>query len=247
MAPLPKPTLGALMRALRVRYGLTLKEMSTRTGVPFSTLSKVEHDRLTLTYDKLQMISERLNIRMSELFAELEGAAPAVANSRRSVGTLATALSITTPNYDYYYMSPELRNKDMIPIISRVKAQSLEEFGEMVRHDGQEFLYVLEGELVVHTEFYDPVTLKPGEAAYIDSKMGHAYVVAEGFDHALALCVCSSTQEELLGNAVRQTADAPAHGKPLPIQSQTTPKKSPVRIQRPALPSPAGAPRPRGA
>ena len=44
--------------------------MSERTSIPVSTLSKVEHDRLTLTYDKLVQLSQRLNIRISELFAD---------------------------------------------------------------------------------------------------------------------------------------------------------------------------------
>jgi ribosome-binding protein aMBF1 (putative translation factor) len=60
------PTLGSLLRSLRSRNGWTLKEMSQRTSIPVSTLSKVEHDRLTLTYDKLVQLSQRLNIRISE-------------------------------------------------------------------------------------------------------------------------------------------------------------------------------------
>ncbi len=207
MSPAQMPTLGSLMRALRNRQGLTLKQMSTITGIPFSTLAKVEHDRLTLTYDKLQTVSDRLNVRMAELFAEPEDSAPVVANSRRSVGTLSTALPVATPNYDYYYLSPELRQKDMIPIVSRVKVRSLEEFGEMIRHDGQEFLYVLQGRIDVHTEFYDPTTLSVGESVYIDSRMGHAYLLSEGCDDAMTLCVCSTTQEALLDNATRQAAD----------------------------------------
>ena len=208
------PTLGSLMRALRDRHGLTLKQMSTITGIPFSTLAKVEHDRLTLTFDKLQTVSERLNLRMADLFAAPEESAPVVANSRRSVATLSTALSVATPNYDYYYLSPELRQKDMIPIVSRVKARSLAEFGDMVRHDGQEFLYVLEGRIDVHTEFYGPTTLSAGESVYIDSRMGHAYVLSEGCEDALTLCVCSTTQEELLDNATRQATDAPRPAPP---------------------------------
>jgi transcriptional regulator with XRE-family HTH domain len=223
-----KPTLGSLMRALRARYGLTLKEMSERTGVPFSTLSKVEHDRLTLTYDKLQMISERLNVRMSELFAEPKSE-PAVANGRRSVGTLASALSITTPNYDYYYLSPELRQKDMIPIFTRVKARSLDEFGDMVRHDGQEFLYVLEGKIEVHTEFYDPVTLSAGESVYIDSRMGHAYLAAPGVDQALVVCVCSTTQEELLENAAQAAMARPEKACGSFLKKRT---KKPLSVSR---------------
>ena len=199
-----RPTLGSLMRDLRTRHGLTLRQMSSITGIPFSTLAKVEHDRLTLTFDKLQMVSERLNIRMADLFADPDSSGPAIANSRRSIATIANALSVATANYDYHYLSPELRQKDMIPIVSRVKARSLAEFGDLVRHDGQEFLYVLSGRIVVHTEFYGPATLSAGEAIYIDSRMGHAYVLSEGCEEALALCVCSTTQEELLDNASRQ-------------------------------------------
>ncbi len=202
----PGSTLGSLMRALRVRQSLTLKQMSAITGIPFSTLAKVEHDRLTLTFDKLQMVSERLNIRMADLFAEPESSTPAIANSRRSIATLANALAVATANYDYHYLSPELRQKDMIPVVSHVKARSLAEFGDLVRHDGQEFLYVLSGRIVVHTEFYGPTTLSVGESIYIDSRMGHAYVLSDGCEQAMALCVCSTTQEELLENASSQPA-----------------------------------------
>ncbi len=66
------PTLGRILKELRNHRGWTLKEMSDHTGIPVSTLSKVEHDRLTLTYDKLLQLSQKLNIRISELFAESE-------------------------------------------------------------------------------------------------------------------------------------------------------------------------------
>lgn len=201
-----RPTLGSVMRALRARLGLTLKEMSLRTGVPFSTLSKVEHDRLTLTYDKLQAISERLNIPLSALFAAAETTPTPAPNGRRSVATRSTALSVTTANYDYFYLSPELRNKDMIPILSRVKAKSLGEFGPLIRHEGEEFLYVLSGTIVVHTEFYEPVTLAAGEAVYIDSRMGHAYLAGDGCAEAMAICVCSTSQEALIEAAAKDGA-----------------------------------------
>lgn len=184
-----------------MRHGLTLKEMSARTGVPFSTLSKVEHDRLTLTFEKLQVISERLKIPMSALFAEHDSPKTTAANSRRSVANRTNALRVVTPIYDYFYMSPELRNKAMIPVFTKIKARTVEEFGELVRHLGEEFFYVLEGSVVVHTEFYDPIALTVGEAVYIDSTMGHAYVLAEQCDSAMALCVCSTSQEELISGA----------------------------------------------
>ena len=192
------PTLGTVMKSIRARNGWTLKEMSAKSGIPVSTLSKVEHDRLTLSYDKLQQLSQRLSIRMSDLFAEDEGDSAPRVTGHRSVGTIDQAVRVTTDNYDYHYLCTDLRQKRMIPIITRIRAHSAREFGELVRHHGEEFIYVLEGEIEIHTEFYDPVTLKTGQGIYLDSSMGHAYVAAEGFDEALVLGVCSSADDGLM-------------------------------------------------
>ncbi len=192
------PTLGTVMKSIRSRNGWTLKEMSAKSGIPVSTLSKVEHDRLTLSYDKLQQLSQRLSIRMSDLFAEDEGDSAPRVTGRRSVGTIDQAVRVTTDNYDYHYLCTDLRQKRMIPIITRIRAHSASEFGELVRHQGEEFIYVLEGAIEIHTEFYDPVALKTGQGIYLDSSMGHAYVVADGFDEALVLGVCSSADDGLM-------------------------------------------------
>jgi transcriptional regulator with XRE-family HTH domain len=191
-------TLGSLLRSLRLRNRWTLKEMSQRTDIPVSTLSKVEHDHLTLTYDKLVQLSQRLNIPMSELFADTTGGVEPAVTARRSIGRTEDAVRVSTKNYDYYYLCPELRRKRMIPILTRIRAKSAEEFGSLVHHSGEEYIYVLEGSIKVLTEFYDPVILNVGESIYIDSKMGHAYVTAEGGGEAVVLGVCSSPDESLL-------------------------------------------------
>ncbi len=210
------PTLGSLLRSLRSRNGWTLKEMSQRTSIPVSTLSKVEHDRLTLTYDKLVQLSQRLNIRISELFAETSGAPEAAVTARRSIGRIVDAVRVNTKNYDYYYMCPELRNKRMIPIMTRIRAKSAQEFGELVHHSGEEFIYVLQGGVKVLTEFYDPVVLNVGESIYIDSNMGHAYVTADGCEEAIVLGMCSSTDEGLLESLLSRHVDEGAPKLPTP-------------------------------
>lgn len=202
-----KPTLGRLLRGLRMRNNWTLKEMSERTGIPLSTLAKVEHDRLTLTYDKLQQVSERLNLRMSELFAEPEDDADKVVTARRSIGDMDTAIRVNTKNYDYYYLCPELRRKRMIPLVTKIRAKSVGEFGDLVHHSGEEFIYVLEGTVEVHTEFYDPVVIHAGESIYLDSRMGHAYVAVEGCDEATVLGICSSADEGLMASLMELHGD----------------------------------------
>jgi transcriptional regulator with XRE-family HTH domain len=195
-----QPTLGKVLRALRGRNGWTLREMSEQSGIPVSTLSKVEHDRLTLTYDKLQQMSQRLGLRMSDLFAEPDDAPEAPVTARRSIGKMDRAVQVTTPNYDYHFLCTELRRKRMIPIVTTIRAKTVAEFGDLVRHSGEEYIYVLDGRIEVHTEFYDPVVLEKNESIYIDSQMGHAYIVAEGCDEASVLGVCSSADEALMNS-----------------------------------------------
>ena len=117
---------------------------------------------------------------------------------RRSIGKLDNAVRVTTDNYDYFYLCTDLRQKRMIPIVTRIRAQSAKEFGDLVRHHGEEFIYVIEGGIEVHTEFYDPVRIDAGEGIYLDSSMGHAYVTAEGCEEAVVLGVCSSEDGDLM-------------------------------------------------
>jgi quercetin dioxygenase-like cupin family protein len=83
-----------------------------------------------------------------------------------------------------------------VPIIARIRAHDIVEFGELVRHKGEEFIYVLEGTIEVHLQFYTPVTLTTGQGVYLDSAMGHAYT-AKGCESALVLAVCSSEDPDL--------------------------------------------------
>jgi transcriptional regulator with XRE-family HTH domain len=222
------PTLGSLLRALRERHGWTLKEMSDRTGIPRSTLAKVEHDRLTLGYDKLLQISQRLKMRLSELISAGDEAEPRML-TRRSVGTMDNALRVETPSYEYFFMCPDLSKKKIIPIYGRVRAKSLEEFGDLLRHAGEEFIFVTSGRVLVITEFYEPVTVETGQCLYIDSGMGHAYLLAPGCQEAWVVAGCTSDDEKLIDSLARTTPQ-PAHEPPKRLlEAAQKPARKPVR------------------
>jgi len=191
-------TLGQLVKAERQRREWTLRQMSERVGIPLSTLAKVEQDKLSLTYDKLQQMTARLGVTMAEFLAQdsAEPMPPAAITARRSTTGTDNTVRVETSNYDYDYLCADLRDKRMVPILTRIRSRSLAEFGELIRHEGEEFLYVLEGCIEVHTQFYMPQTLQVGQGIYIDSTMGHAYV-AKDCESALVLAVCSSEDANL--------------------------------------------------
>src|SRR5689334_18500750 len=205
---LANSTLGSLIRSVRTQNGWTLREMSKKVGIPLSTLAKVETDKLSLTYDKLQQLSSRLGMTMTEFLglgeAPAEQARPVV-SGRRSVAGADNTIQVTTPNYDYQYLCADLRQKRMVPIIVRLHSHDIAEFGELVKHKGEEFVYVLEGTIEIHLEFYTPVTLKAGQGIYLDSTMEHAYL-AKDCESALVLAVCSSEDPDLASELISLAA-----------------------------------------
>jgi transcriptional regulator with XRE-family HTH domain len=187
--------LGATLRSLRQRRGWTLAELGRRCGFSVPTLSKVENDRLSLSYDKLIRLSEGLGVDIGELFAPVDAAGTAV-TGRRSVNRVGDGERVATRNYDYRYLSTDVSRKKFIPILTEPHARSIEEFGELVRHSGDEFILVVEGEVEVHTEFYEPIILRTGESLYLDSSMGHAYI-ARGKGPCRIIGICSASEQDL--------------------------------------------------
>lgn len=179
------------LRLIRQRRGLTLRDVAERTGLAISTLSKVEHDQMSLTYDKLVQLAHGLEIGFAELFAPPEH--PTMVTARRSITRNGDGVLQRTANYEYRYLCTELADKRMVPVVTRIKSHTIQEFGPLVSHAGEEFIYVLEGAITVHTVFYEPVLLHRGDSIYLDSTMGHAYLAA-GQEDALVLAVCSSDE-----------------------------------------------------
>lgn len=226
-------TLGSIVHRLRMERSWTLADMSAAVGIPVSTLSKIENDKLTLSYDKLQQLSRSLAIPMAALFAD--SAAGDHTNdervtARRSIASLDRALKIETNNYDYFYFCTELRHRRMIPVLTQVTARSLTEFGELVRHSGEEFVYVLDGAVDLHTEFYAPARLGRGEGVYIDSNMGHAYVLAEGCAAASMLVVCAAGSSEDLARQLIE--EAQSRPRPTAVRDKAVPRAAAARAAR---------------
>lgn len=184
--------LGARLRQLRKARQLTLSGLASLSGVAVSTISKIESGALSPTLDKVLRLAEGLDLTIGQLIGDEESGS-SQPNSRFAPSREGDGIVIDTKNYVYRYLCGELTNKRMVPIHARIKASSIREFGPLEKHGGEEFLIVMEGEVVVHSEFYAPVALKRGESIYLDSTMGHAYVSAGECD-AEVFCICTEPQ-----------------------------------------------------
>jgi transcriptional regulator with XRE-family HTH domain len=192
-----KPNLGERVKALRLKKGLSLNELAQVAGLSRSTLYKVENSGMSLTYEKLIGLSEGLGVEISQLFRAAADASDKDAFSgRREVGRAGEGDLIVTPNYDHFYLCNEIVHKGLVPMFGKVKHRTLEEFGPLSTHPGEEFTYVLQGTIEVHTKLYRPVVLKRGDYIYLDSTMPHAYLTV-GDDEAQILTVCTRPEHAI--------------------------------------------------
>lgn len=178
---------GARIKAVRTKLGLTLREVSERSGVPLSTISKVENGQKT-SVDTLVKIARGLGVLFDVLLHDSVPDEPVV--GRRAIETSQSALRYETELYDYQTHGAALTHKAMLPLVITVKTRAVPARDDWSTHAGEEFIYVCHGAIELHSEYYAPKRLEAGESAYFDSKMRHAYVSVSD-DDAVIVSVCT--------------------------------------------------------
>lgn len=183
----PPLDLGVRVRELRRARDWTLEQAATQAGLARSTLSKIENGQMSPTYEALKKLAVGLGISVPQLFTP---APRAQVNGRMAVTRAGEGTAQPTATYEHELLAESLTRKHMLPYRARIRARRPEEFGGWVRHEGEEFLYVLTGAIRLYTEFYEPVEMRRGDSAYYDAAMGHN-VVSTSQDDATILWVTS--------------------------------------------------------
>ena len=165
--------LGIRVRELRKAKVWTMEQAAVQAGLARSTLSKIENGQMSPTYEALKKLAEGLAISVPQLFTP---AHKAQVSGRLAVTKLGQGQGHATTTYEHELLAGALTRKQMLPYRATIRARSVEEFHGWVRHDGEEFLYVLTGVVRLYTEFYAPVDLRRGDSAYYDATMGHNVV-----------------------------------------------------------------------
>lgn len=184
-APARLINLGERVRAIRLAKKLTLQAAAQRTGLARSTLSKIENSQMSPTFEVLQKLSGGLGVDFDEL---LTAPRPAPLTGRRSITRAEQGRVQETAAYIHEFLCTDLTHKRIVPSKTRIRARAAAEFPEWTRHEGDDFLLVLEGAVELHTEFYEPVRLAAGDSIYYDAQMGH-FCLSVSVEDALVLWI----------------------------------------------------------
>jgi len=165
--------IGHKIRAARRAKKWTLEETAHRAQIGRSTLSKIELNQTRPSFEIISRLTKVLEMHTPNLFLQSGNNG---LNGRRDLTRKGQGELAVTKTYSHELLCTELVSKSMIPYISTITARDVMEFEVWIRPEGEEFMYILSGELEFHTEHYKPVVMEAGDSIYYDSSMGHGCV-----------------------------------------------------------------------
>jgi len=180
--------LGERIRKIREAKGISLTELSKRSGVQLATLSRMENAKMTGTLESHIAIAKALNVELLELYKGIDKASPPLTPA----GPKETS-GIFTHNEkaSYEILTSNVMSKKMMPILLRVEPGGSTS-KEQNANGTEKFIFVLEGILNVYVG-EETYTLSKSNTLYFDAGMEH-YFSNPTNKLARALCVMTPMQ-----------------------------------------------------
>jgi quercetin dioxygenase-like cupin family protein len=167
---LKKESLGDRIKQAREIHSLTIQELSDRTGINADVLKRVEGNKMIPPLGDLVKLGKALETGMSYLVSPGTDKPMTVLRADQRKET-SRHPGKRAERYGYFYesLAPEKANRSMEPFM--VTLTPSEEV-QPSTHDGQEFLFVLQGQMMVQVSRQKEY-LEPGDAVYYDSTKPH--------------------------------------------------------------------------
>jgi transcriptional regulator with XRE-family HTH domain len=179
---------GVAVRKLRLARGWTLQELSEKSGVPLSTLSKLELGQSSLTYDKILRICSALDIDPGLSLLKQASVTPSP-SARRAVIRAGDGETFAFGAHTASVGAQDLLSKSFTPMLVTIaKAETTRQ-----TIAGEIYLHVLTGSALLHTDVYAPLRLAAGDAVFFDGSTEHR-IHAAGDEPCTALMLISGDE-----------------------------------------------------
>jgi len=159
--------IGQKIKELRASKKITLKDLSKKTDLSIAFLSQLERGLTSAAILSLKNIAEALEVDISFFFQ------PPVENSKRIMrGYEQEIFHIENSKFIYYNLANDTEGKSLTPFLVTIYPEQGQDKVIPFSHEGEEFIYVLEGILTLYLE-NEKNDLYPGDSAHIDSSVPH--------------------------------------------------------------------------
>jgi len=162
-----KEHVGAQLKAVRMAFGLSQRELAKRAGVTNGMVSLIEQDRVSPSVGSLQKILSAFPMTMAEFFTRDMTGPEEVVFRAKDLPDMATG------PIEYRLVAATRRKRNM-SILSEVYPAGSDTGEDLLTHSGEEGGVIVEGELEL-TVAGKTWTLGPGDSYYFDSRLPHRF------------------------------------------------------------------------
>ena len=157
--------IGKKIKELRNNRKMTLKDLSELTNLSTGFLSQLERGLTSVATDSLANIAEALEVDLSYFIRPQRNRSYIVRNYEKEVFRVEN-------RFIQYHLSSGVQDKAMMPRIIELLPINSDENISQYPHEGEEFVYVLEGTLTlfINNQQYE---LFPGDSAHYSSQLTH--------------------------------------------------------------------------
>lgn len=159
--------IGMKIKNLRTEKGITLKELSEKSELSVGYLSQLERGLTTIAVDSLEKLAKILEVHLTYFFDYPHKREEMVLRSYEQ-----EILDIEEGGFIKYSLSTNLEDKQIVPRLVEILPQKNEEEIISYKHDGEEFVYVLEGILTIYIDG-ERYEVYPGDSIHMNSSIRH--------------------------------------------------------------------------
>jgi transcriptional regulator with XRE-family HTH domain len=177
---------GERVRTVRESRGLSLEDISQRTGLDVRTLGQIEDGELAPPLGAVIKLAKALEMKMGYFISGEEDRSYTIVRGKdRKVVSRYNSKKGKHYGYEYESLAPQKKDRHMEPFLVTLEPADTDE--ERSTHDGQEFIFVLHGKMEVRLG-EERHLLEPGDSIYYDSTVPHL-VKCHGRDKTKILAV----------------------------------------------------------
>ncbi|MBU2622933.1 MAG: XRE family transcriptional regulator [Proteobacteria bacterium] len=183
-APKELDEIGIRIKNLREEKGLSLDELSKLTGFDVELLSNMEENKVQPQLGTVIKLSKALDSAFGRIVSGVGDKLFSVTrkNERMKISR-STSHKGVKQVYTYMSLAPEVKGRHMEALVVRLEENPED---DMSVHDGEEFIYVLEG-LVALKIGADSFELEPGDSVYYLSTTPHLISAKRGIATIIAV------------------------------------------------------------
>lgn len=166
-------TVGEKIKQIREMKKVSIEELAERSGMEITTIQKIEEERNIPSLAPLIKIARALGVRLGTFLDDSDSYGPVVIRSGeyQKGARFTSQASESREHLNFFSLAYDKAGRNMEPFIVDIEP-GLQSDYMLSSHEGEEFIYVLEGEIEINygKEVYK---LAKGDSIYLDSIVLH--------------------------------------------------------------------------